>query len=67
MPTIFCDCEECNHFDYFPLNHRLNYIYNLDYQKMCILTKCDLPINIAIKIVKMSQTYRKCVRCPTKM
>ena len=67
MPTIFCECDECNHFHYLPEDHRLNYIYNLDYQKMCILTKCNLPINIAIKIVKMSQIYTTCVRCPTKL
>ena len=67
MPTIFCKCDECNHFDYFLLNHRLNYLFNLDYQKMYILTKCNLPTEIAIKIVKLSQTYSQCVRCPIKL
>ena len=67
MPTVFCKCDECNYLDYFPLTHRLNYVFNLDYEKMLTLKQCTLPTEIATKIVRMSQVYTTCVRCNTKL
>ena len=67
MPTVFCKCDECNYYDHFPLTHRLNYIFNLDYEKMLTLKQCTLPTEIATKIVRMSQVYTTCVRCNTKL
>ena len=24
MPTVFTKCEDCNHLDWFPIEHKLN-------------------------------------------
>ena len=67
MPTVFCKCDECNYFHNFPLTHRLNNVFNLDYEKMLSLKQRTLPTEIATKIVRMSQVYTTCVRCNTKL
>ena len=62
MPAEFSSCVECYLHNTLPLNHFSNKNIKDDYEKLEIL-RIFLPLELAVKIVKMSHTYFNCCYC----
>ena len=62
MPTDFSSCVECYWHNTLPLNHLNNKNIKDDYEKLEIL-RIFLPIELAVKILRMSYTYFNCCYC----
>ena len=68
MPTIFTDCNDCVHLDWFNINHKMNINHknNLEILKLLqIITLYKLPTEIGIKIIKQKNDLelKKCGTC----
>ena len=68
MPTVFTECEDCNHLDWFPIEHKLNKNHKTNLQILRYLqikSKFKLPPEIGIEIIKMKNNseLKQCVMC----
>jgi len=60
MPTLFSKCDECNYFDYLPLEHKMNTHYANDMETLRILKEQGITTDIAMKTIHMSYSYDSC-------
>jgi hypothetical protein len=67
MPTIFSDCNECSHIKSLDTNHYLNKRYKLHLEKYNVLLLTCLPVEICLKIMKISNNLLKCSYCNNKL
>ena len=63
MPTEFCDCDECNHLDWLPLDHNFNVNYKKDLEMHNSLICIGFPEHISKNIVKHTHKLTECKQC----
>ena len=67
MPTIYTDCVECNFIPYYGFNSYINKNHKINIEKEKLLFSLGLPIEICIKIIKLSNTLIECSNCYNKL
>ena len=63
MPTIFCDCEECNYLEQFSIDHKFNRLYKKDKEIYEAFLDCGFPDIVALNIIKQKNTLKSCDYC----
>ena len=68
MPTIFTDCKDCVHLDWFPIEHNLNKKHKINLELLELLQiifSYKLPPEIGIKIIKLKNDLelKQCSLC----
>jgi hypothetical protein len=63
MPTKFCDCDECNYLDQFPIDHKLNKNYKRDIDVYNTMLDSGFTDLVIFNIIKKKNSLKLCHYC----